>query len=99
VTILDRDDVIVIPTDTWTSPHSGVTYPSGWRVAVPAAQLALALSPALRDQELDTTASTDVLYWEGEVTVAGTHAGQPVAGLGYVELTGYANPYRPDTGT
>jgi predicted secreted hydrolase len=99
VTFLDRDDVIVIPTDTWTSPHSGVTYPSGWRVAVPAAQLALALSPALRDQELDTTASTDVLYWEGEVTVAGTHAGQPVAGLGYVELTGYANPYRPDTGT
>ena len=28
-------------------------------------------------------------YWEGAVGVAGTAAGRPVAGRGYVELVGY----------
>jgi predicted secreted hydrolase len=66
-------------------------------VAVPVAQLVLELTPALRDQELDTTASTNVVYWEGEITVAGTQAGHAVAGLGYVELTGYAKSGRSET--
>lgn len=43
------------------------------------------------EQELDTRATTGVIYWEGEVIVEGTRAGEPVAGLGYVELTGYAD--------
>jgi len=32
-----------------------------------------------------------VAYWEGAVAISGTAAGKPVAGEGYVELTGYAN--------
>ena len=46
------------------------------------------------EQELDTRATTGVIYWEGEVVVAATHRGRPVAGFGYTELTGYA-PYEP----
>lgn len=95
LTVLDRGDFTVTPTGFWTSPHSSTSYPSGWQVELPSEQLALDLSPSLTDQELDTTASTNVIYWEGEVTVAGTRAGQPVAGLGYVELTGYAEPPNP----
>jgi predicted secreted hydrolase len=44
----------------------------------------------MRNQELDTRRTTGVTYWEGQVTVSGTRTGTPVAGRGYVELTGYA---------
>jgi predicted secreted hydrolase len=54
----------------------------------------MTIAPSLSDQELDTRATTGVIYWEGEAVVAATHYGRPVAGLGYVELTGYA-PYEP----
>ena len=46
-------------------------------------------------QELVTTKSTGVTYWEGAVDVEGTWQGKPTGGHGYVELTGYAKPYRP----
>ena len=54
----------------------------------------MTVTPSLSDQELDTRATTGVIYWEGEAVVAATHRGSPVAGYGYVELTGYA-PYVP----
>jgi len=95
LTILDRGDFTLSPTGTWTSPHSGATYPAGWIVKLSAQDLSLVLSPSMPDQELDTTASTNVIYWEGEVRVAGTQSGQPIAGLGYVELTGYAKTGQP----
>jgi predicted secreted hydrolase len=41
-----------------------------------------------------TTGSTGVTYWEGAVHVHGERDGAPVAGRGYVELTGYAAPLR-----
>lgn len=71
--------------DRWTSPHSGATYPSGWRIRVPAEDLDLTVRPLLQDQELDLS----FRYWEGAVAVDGTRAGEPLAGRGYVELTGY----------
>jgi len=91
LTVLDCDDFSIEPTGTWTSPHTGISYPSGWIVSLPAEQLEVTVTPSLPDQELDTTASTGVVYWEGEVTASGTRAGSPIAGLGYVELTGYGN--------
>ena len=39
----------------------------------------------LADQELDVT----FRYWEGAVDVSGESDGAPIAGVGYVELTGY----------
>lgn len=80
----------VTATGQWTSPHSGARYPAGWHVAVPELDLALDVAPVLADQELDTRQSTGVIYWEGEARLAGKRHGRPIAGLGYVELTGYA---------
>ncbi len=77
-------------TGSWTSPVTGGVYPSGWKVTLPG-QVTLTLTPLLQDQELVTTHSTGVAYWEGAVSVSGSAAGQPVTGEGYVELTGYAN--------
>jgi predicted secreted hydrolase len=53
----------------------------------------LTLVPQLREQELVTTRSTQVTYWEGSVAVEGTWHRHPVTGRGYVELTGYASPF------
>jgi predicted secreted hydrolase len=54
--------------------------------------LDVTLTPTVLDQELDTRATTGVVYWEGSQEISGTRYGVPVAGRGYVELTGYAAP-------
>lgn len=74
--------------DWWTSPETGVRYPSGWRLRIPGDQLDLQIEPLVRDQELRLS----VLYWEGAVQVEGTRGSTPISGRGYVELTGYAVP-------
>ena len=48
----------------------------------------------MRQQELDTAKSTQVIYWEGAATAEGTLASRPLKGRAYVELTGYAAPFR-----
>ncbi len=73
----------------WTSPHTGITYPSGWRLRTTSPALELTLTPLLKDQELDTRGTTGVTYWEGASAVSGTAGGRPIAGKAYVELVGY----------
>jgi len=73
--------------DRWTSPRTGAAYPIGWRIAtrLPAGELAVwAEVPA---QELPLRMGP--AYWEGICRVAGTLAGEAVAGHAYVEMTGY----------
>jgi predicted secreted hydrolase len=83
---LTRDDVQIEVTEHWRSP-AGTEYPSKWRLRVPKAGLDLLITPLIPNQELTLT----VAYWEGAVQMRGTIAGRPVAGNGYVELTGYGN--------
>jgi predicted secreted hydrolase len=75
----------------WTSPTTGITYPSGWRFAIndPQLHMTLILMPQLKGQELVTHESTGNTYWEGAVDIQGQHNGKPIDGAGYVELTGY----------
>jgi predicted secreted hydrolase len=89
-THLGPGDFEVVVLDEWTSPATGATYPSGWQIRVAPLDLDVTLTPTVRDQELDTRATTGVVYWEGSQEIAGTRDGAPVAGRGYVELTGYA---------
>ena len=90
VTHLPADAFTVAAAGSWTSPDSGATYPSGWHISLPAQQLTVDLTPTVADQELDTRATTGVIYWEGSQHVSATRAGVPVSGESYVELTGYA---------
>lgn len=83
-------DFTIQPLQTWTSPRSGAVYPAGWKLTLPQQGYELELYPTIPDQELVTSQSTQVTYWEGSVLASGTHNGQPVKGQGYVELTGYA---------
>ena len=88
---LDRDAFTVEVTDRWTSPATGADYPAGWTIDIPSeGDLVIELRPTVAAQELDTRATTGVVYWEGSQVVEGTRAGTPISGEAYVELTGYA---------
>jgi predicted secreted hydrolase len=87
---LPPDAFTVEVTDDWTSPRTGATYPAGWRVSVPSEALEIELEPTVADQELDTRATTGVVYWEGSQDVRATRGGATLGGEAYVELTGYA---------
>jgi predicted secreted hydrolase len=84
---LDASDFQVLGLGTWVSPHSGAEYPMGWHVSLPDHELELTLDPVMEDQELCMI--LDTCYWEGPVAVSGTRQGEPIAGQGYVEMTGY----------
>jgi predicted secreted hydrolase len=86
---LSPGSVTVEAQGTWTSPHTGIDWPAGWRLEVPSEDLTVTLRPTMADQELDTTTTTGVVYWEGSQHVSATRDGQPIGGEGYVELTGY----------
>ncbi|HET7863264.1 MAG TPA: carotenoid 1,2-hydratase [Burkholderiaceae bacterium] len=74
----------------WTSPATRTRYPVRWQVDTPVGRFVV---NALRDaQELDSRRSTGTLYWEGLAELLDTQDRR--VGLGYLELTGYAQPLR-----
>ncbi len=87
---LGADRFEVASTGRWTSPRNGATYPMGWRARLLDPPLDVVLEPVLEDQELDTTRTTNTIYWEGASDVFGTRDGLPIRGQAYVEMTGYA---------
>jgi predicted secreted hydrolase len=89
VTGLGPTEFAVEATGSWTSPRTGAVYPSGWNVSVPAAGVSLDVVPVVRDSELDSRSTTQNYYWEGQVSAQGRKDGEPMAALGFVELTGY----------
>jgi predicted secreted hydrolase len=91
---LRDSDFTILPVGSWRSPQSGGVYPMGWRIEVPGLGLSLRVREEMKAQELVTSASTEITYWEGAVQVSGTFRGGRVRGAGYVELTGYAAPFR-----
>ena len=77
---------------SWTSPHTGAEYPSGWVIKLQAEELQIEIYPVVDDQEIISTRPDSAIYWEGKVSINGTRAGNPVTGDGFVELTGYVLP-------
>jgi predicted secreted hydrolase len=88
---LEPGDFHVRPNAQWSSTKTGRTYPSGWTIGI--ADLEILLAPVLQDQELDTRATTGVVYWEGAQTVSVRRPATPGApltgGEAYVEITRY----------
>lgn len=80
------------PLATWHSPNSGATYPVSWKISVPSVGLELTEQTALPNQELFDSRKLSPIYWEGAVSYDGTLREASVHGLGYLEMTGYANP-------
>jgi predicted secreted hydrolase len=74
----------------WKSSKSTGRYPAAWRIRVAGAAIDVTVNPLIAGQELITTASTAITYWEGAVAGKGASQGKEVAVEGYAELTGYA---------
>ena len=86
---LKQDDVSISSDEIWTSPATGIEYPSGWTLTVLSLDLSLELEPVLVDSEFAGSRYTPAAYWEGEVRVSGTRQGRSIGGRGFVELVGY----------
>lgn len=86
---LRHDQFRIRTAGKWKSPRSGANYPMGWLIEIPSLDLHATVRAAFPEQELMTSGSTRVTYWEGAVSVSGSFAGTPVRGEGYVEMTGY----------
>ena len=87
---LKLDEIQLEALGTWKSPRSGGAYPDRWRIRISAAGIDLQIAPLVADQELNTSGSTRVTYWEGAVSGKGTSAARQITCEGYVEMTGYA---------
>jgi predicted secreted hydrolase len=79
------------PIERWHSSSSGVVYPVGWRLRLPAESLDLSVTTPLPGQEVRTGGPT-FDYWEGLVDYRGTWEGAETRGEGYLEMTGYGTP-------
>lgn len=88
-THLMNADFSLEPLATWTSVATHGSYPIKWRISVPRLKLTLECAAAIPNQELVPEDSGGNAYWEGAVTYRGT-----AAGVGYLEMTGYAAPVK-----
>ena len=79
------EDMEIEVLDSWTSPHTGGTYPSAWRIQIPKIGLDITGQALMGDQEL----LLSTIYWEGAVEFSGTLNGEAITAVGYVEMTGY----------
>ena len=78
-------------TDAGRARRPAADYPAGWRDrrSRPRAST-IELRPRSPQQELDTRATTGVIYWEGsQVVTRTTRRPSAFGGQAYVELTGY----------
>ena len=74
----------------WRSEATGAEYPVEWEVEVPSFDLRLDVRPRIDAQEVFTGDGILPAYWEGAVRFTGERDGRTVAGVGYLEMTGYA---------
>lgn len=81
---LERGAVRMEPVgDLWVDPRGGAGFPVRWRVE--AGELDLDVEPV----DAAALRAFGEPLWTGAVTARGTFAGRPIAGSGFLELTGY----------
>jgi predicted secreted hydrolase len=73
----------------WQSPRTKARYPVANRLRIAKLGLDLRVDPMLDDQEMDTSKTAFVTYWEGAVSAEGRCDGKSVRGRGYLEMVGY----------
>lgn len=84
---LSGSDFTVEVLSTWDSPHTGIKYPSGWKITL--LENTYFLQPDLPDQELRAQHHFWIgpEYWEGACTVKDGNGCK--VGEAYIELNGY----------
>ncbi|ETY74275.1 hypothetical protein LFAB_08320 [Lactiplantibacillus fabifermentans T30PCM01] len=74
--------------DPWTSPKTGLTYPTKWTVNIPLVDASLNITPSPMEQEVASDDKGAVPRYEGASSIEGVLQGRDVHGFGYVELVG-----------
>jgi predicted secreted hydrolase len=77
---------------TWTSDADRAIYPIDWQINVPSLKINLQITTPLKQQELAGKMALSPSYWEGAIRIAGTRDTTPIAGVGYLEMSGYDRP-------
>jgi predicted secreted hydrolase len=88
-----KDFAMTPAADTWTSPATKAAYPVRWHVSIPRLGMELDVSTPLKSQEL--TGGFGPSYWEGSIDIVGTRGHSSLRGVGYLEMTGYAETGKP----
>ena len=81
---LDIQNIKVEVLDYYKSSKTRSTYPSKWRIRIPAKDIDIYIKTDVADQEFISHRSTFNHYYEGKASVNGNKNGKA-----YVELTGY----------
>lgn len=89
---LDAGDFRLAPGRRWRSGETGAAYPVEWKIEIPRLGYRLACEPLLDAQEVVSRSGTMPTYWEGAVRYVGERNGQPIQGVGYLEMAGYDKP-------
>ncbi len=89
---LAESDIAFHPGKTWTSEETGARYPIEWTIEILSLAIKLECRTPLVSQEIVTERGLGPNYWEGAVDYLGSAAGKAVAGVGYLEMTGYDKP-------
>ncbi|MBC7446089.1 MAG: carotenoid 1,2-hydratase [Polaromonas sp.] len=88
--VFGRGEVEFKPVRRWKSPLSQASYPVEWTVRTPADFYTV--KAVIDNQELDSRSSTGAIYWEGLSELTDSNGKR--VGLGYLEMTGYAQPLK-----
>jgi predicted secreted hydrolase len=88
----DSDYVLRPLNDRWKSKATNAEYPIGWRITIPRLRMDFEIQTSLPSQELTGGSSLAPNYWEGAVQINGRKGEAPLAGVGYLEMTGYDRP-------
>jgi predicted secreted hydrolase len=81
--ILKNADFIVTPLSEWTSKKTSIIYPVSWNIKIPKKNINLNLKSIVNQSEFDSKLTTYNIYWEGAISVDGSHTGK-----GFIELNG-----------
>lgn len=73
---------------TWKSPQTGASYPTRWRLQLPARGLDLTITAALATQEVAADTTLGASYWAGAIEVTDARTGHGFAEL--IEAAGTA---------
>jgi predicted secreted hydrolase len=79
-----QEEILLSPSDEWTSPATNGRYPLAWRVQIPSRAIDITVRARTAACELGEGGSElEPRYWEGPVGSSDEGA------IGYLEMTGY----------
>jgi predicted secreted hydrolase len=90
---LRRSDFVLTPDGkTWKSSVTSANYPIEWKISIPKLGIELEAKTALKSQEISGQTKIAPSYWEGAIDLSGHRGANQIAGVGYLEMTGYDHP-------